>query len=79
MRIIATTNRDLDEWVARRSVSASDLYYRLNVLPVARAAAARAGRETFAELVQCFLEAGGAVATCVRNDPEGRAVRDGTC
>jgi DNA-binding NtrC family response regulator len=33
VRVIATTNRDLEEWVARKRFRA-DLFYRLNVLPV---------------------------------------------
>jgi transcriptional regulator with GAF, ATPase, and Fis domain len=33
VRIIATTNRDLEEWVAKKRFR-GDLYFRLNVLPV---------------------------------------------
>ncbi len=33
VRVIATTNRDLDDWVARHRFR-GDLFYRLNVLPV---------------------------------------------
>jgi len=33
VRVIATTNRNLDEWVSKKKFRA-DLYYRLNVLPV---------------------------------------------
>ncbi len=33
VRVIATTNRNLDDWVTRKKFRA-DLYYRLNVLPV---------------------------------------------
>ncbi len=34
VRVIATTNRNLEDWVAKKKFRA-DLYYRLNVLPIA--------------------------------------------
>ncbi|RJP30590.1 MAG: sigma-54-dependent Fis family transcriptional regulator [Phycisphaerales bacterium] len=53
VRVIATTNRNLDEWVARRRFR-GDLYYRLNVLPVA-VPTLRDRVEDVPELVQWFL------------------------
>ena len=54
VRVIATTNRDLDDWVARHRFRA-DLYYRLNVLPVA-VPALRDRVEDIPELVEYFLD-----------------------
>ena len=54
VRVIATTNRDLNEWVAKKRFR-QDLYYRLNVLPVA-VPALRERTGDIAELVQHFLE-----------------------
>lgn len=53
VRVIATTNRNLEEWAARNRFR-SDLYYRLNVLPVALPAL-RDRREDIPELVEYFL------------------------
>jgi DNA-binding NtrC family response regulator len=43
VRVIATTNRDLTEWVQKKRFR-EDLFYRLNVLPVRADSAARAAR-----------------------------------
>jgi len=53
VRVMATTNRNLDDWVARKRFRA-DLYYRLNVLPV-RVPALRDRVEDIEELVEYFL------------------------
>jgi DNA-binding NtrC family response regulator len=53
VRIIATTNRDLDDWVSRKKFRA-DLFYRLNVLPVA-VPPVRERTEDVPELVEHFL------------------------
>lgn len=54
VRVIATTNRNLDEWVAKKRFR-SDLYYRLNVLPV-EVPALRDRVEDIPELVAYFLQ-----------------------
>ncbi len=54
VRVIATTNRNLDAWVAKRRFR-SDLYYRLNVLPV-EIPPLRERVEDIPELVAYFLE-----------------------
>jgi DNA-binding NtrC family response regulator len=54
VRIIATTNRDLAEWV-REGRFREDLYYRLNVLPM-RVPALRERREDVALLADHFLQ-----------------------
>lgn len=54
VRVIATTNRNLDDWVARKRFRA-DLYFRLNVLPVA-VPPLRERVEDIPELVEYFLE-----------------------
>jgi DNA-binding NtrC family response regulator len=54
VRVIATTNRNLEERVARRRFR-DDLYYRLNVLPVT-VPPLRDRREDIGELVDYFLK-----------------------
>lgn len=54
VRIIATTNRDLDEWVSHKRFRA-DLYYRLNVLPVT-VPALRDRLDDVPELVRYFID-----------------------
>ncbi|MFQ5589961.1 MAG: sigma-54-dependent transcriptional regulator [Phycisphaerae bacterium] len=53
VRIIATTNRNLAQWVSRKRFR-EDLYYRLNVLPVA-VPPLRERTEDIPELVNHFL------------------------
>ncbi|MEK6797742.1 MAG: sigma-54 dependent transcriptional regulator [Planctomycetota bacterium] len=54
VRVVATTNRDLEQWVARKRFR-QDLFYRLNVLPVC-VPPLRDRREDIPELVRHFLE-----------------------
>ena len=54
VRVIATTNRNLLDWVARRRFR-EDLYFRLNVLPVT-VPPLRERREDIAQLTRYFLE-----------------------
>ncbi len=54
VRVIATTNRNLDEWVQRKRFR-EDLFFRLNVLPV-RVPPLRERSEDMPELVAYFLE-----------------------
>lgn len=54
VRVLATTNRDLADWVRRRRFR-TDLFYRLNVLPV-HLPALRDHAEDIPELVEHFLE-----------------------
>lgn len=53
VRVIATTNRNLGEWVARRRFR-EDLFFRLSVLPV-QVPPLRERREDVPRLVQYFL------------------------
>ncbi|RME39400.1 MAG: sigma-54-dependent Fis family transcriptional regulator [Planctomycetota bacterium] len=57
VRVIATTNRDLEEWVNKKRFRA-DLFYRLNVLPVS-VPPLRDRAEDVPELVHYFLEQAG--------------------
>lgn len=54
VRVLATTNRDLDDWVSRKRFRA-DLFYRLNVLPIALASL-RERIEDLPELTEHFIE-----------------------
>jgi DNA-binding NtrC family response regulator len=54
VRVIATTNRDLEEWVAKKRFR-GDLYYRLNVLPI-RVPPLRERAEDIEELSHHFLQ-----------------------
>lgn len=54
VRVIATTNRNLEEWVGKKRFRA-DLYYRLNVLPVC-VPSLRERTEDVPELVTHFLQ-----------------------
>ncbi|MCH7592669.1 MAG: sigma-54-dependent Fis family transcriptional regulator [Planctomycetes bacterium] len=54
VRVIATTNRNLEEWVTRKRFRA-DLFYRLNVLPVT-IPPLRQRAEDIPELVEHFLK-----------------------
>lgn len=53
VRVIATTNRDLEDWVAKKRFR-SDLFYRINVLPVS-VPPLRERTEDIAELSAYFL------------------------
>ncbi len=53
VRIIATTNRNLEEWVAKKHFR-EDLYYRLNVLPL-KTPPLRQRREDIPQLAAYFM------------------------
>ncbi len=57
VRVVATTNRNLEDWVARKRFR-DDLYYRLNVLPV-WVPPLRDRTEDVPQLVEHFLRAAG--------------------
>lgn len=54
VRIIATTNRNLEEWVSQNRFR-EDLFYRINVLPV-QVPPLRERREDIAEMTEFFLK-----------------------
>lgn len=54
VRVIATTNRDLEGWVAKKRFR-EDLFYRLNVLPI-NVPPLRDRREDIPELAEYFIE-----------------------
>jgi DNA-binding NtrC family response regulator len=54
VRVIATTNRDLEAWVAKKRFR-EDLYYRLNVLPVC-VPPLRERSDDLLELAEYFVE-----------------------
>lgn len=70
VRVIATTNRDLKDWIERKRFRA-DLYYRLNVLPV-QLPSLRQRREDIPELVEYFLRrtSGSESSKVIRIAPE---------
>ena len=54
VRILATTNRNLDEWVAEGKFR-EDLFYRLNVVPINLPPLRERGREDIEQLCYYFL------------------------
>ncbi len=74
VRVVATTNRDLKDWIERKRFRA-DLYYRLNVLPV-QVPALRQRREDIAELAEYFLRraSGAESSKAIRVSPEALRV-----
>ncbi len=73
VRVIATTNRDLNDWVARKRFR-SDLYFRLNVLPVA-VPPLRERTEDIPELVNHFLTNGNAAESSKKLQVAASAMR----
>ena len=54
VRIVATTNRDLEEWVAENKFR-EDLFYRLNVVPINLPPLRERGQEDIKNLCKYFL------------------------
>ena len=54
VRILATTNRDLEEWVAENKFR-EDLFYRLNVVPITLPPLRDRGRDDIQQLCEYFL------------------------
>ncbi len=55
VRIIATTNRDLEQWVAENKFR-EDLFYRLNVVPIVLPPLRDRGRDDIKNLCSYFLD-----------------------
>lgn len=77
VRVLATTNRDLHEWVGKKRFRV-DLFYRLNVLPV-EVPPLRERTEDIPELVEYFLAqvAGGGNGRALHIAPEAMELFQG--